>query len=241
MMRLCLLLLLLPGLAQATCRHALSLGLDVSSSVDDAEYQLQLDGVVAALNARPVQEILFAQPQAPIYIHVFEWSGPVNHTVLVPWTPLTTPTDLAKVTSILRQHKRGVAAPTTSIGSAILAGYTYLEQQPACPRRTLDISGDGETNTGPPPESIGEDQRPVDVVVNGLVVGSNSFFGDGDEFDNIDQLAAYYTNNVIRGPGAFVEIALGYQDYATAMERKLMRELAAQVLGQTSVHIGPRG
>jgi hypothetical protein len=219
----------------------LSLALDVSSSVDDAEYQLQLDGVVAALNSDAVQEILFAQPQAPIQIHVFEWSGPVNHTILVPWTAVTTPADLARVSMILQSHQRGVAAPTTSIGSAMLAGFSYLEQQPECWRRTLDISGDGETNTGPAPEDIGEDQRPRDVVVNGLVVGSTSFFGDGVDFDNIEQLAEYYRAKVIRGPGAFVEIALGYEDYAAAMERKLMRELAAQVVGQTPTEMGRRG
>lgn len=241
MIRLCLLLLLLPGLAQAACRHALSLGLDVSSSVDDAEYQLQLDGVVAALNAPTVQEILFAQPDAPILVQVFEWSGPVNHTVLVPWTTIATPDDLAEVSAALRTHRRGVAAPTTSIGSAILAGYGYLEQHPECWRRTLDISGDGETNTGPPPESIGEAQRPANVVVNGLVVGSSNFFGDGIDFDNIDQLTAYYRNKVVRGPGAFVEVALGYADYAAAMERKLMRELAAQVMGQADASAGPKG
>ena len=70
MIRLCLFLLLLPGLAQAACRQALSLGLDVSSSVDDSEYRLQLNGVIAALNAETVQEIFFAQPDVPIRIHV---------------------------------------------------------------------------------------------------------------------------------------------------------------------------
>lgn len=241
MIRLCLLFLLLPGFADAACRHALSLALDVSSSVDDAEYQLQLDGVVAALNSDAVQEILFAQPQAPIQIHVFEWSGPVNHTILVPWTAIATPADLAKVSSILQRHQRGVAAPTTSIGSAMLAGFSYLEQRPECWRLTLDISGDGETNTGPAPKDIGEDQMPSDVVVNGLVVGSSSIFGEGVDFDNMEQLAEYYRTNVIRGPGAFVEIALGYEDYAVAMERKLLRELAAQVLGQTPTEMGHKG
>lgn len=233
MIRLCLLLLLIPGLANAACRQALSLGLDVSSSVDDAEYQLQLDGVVAALTAPTVQEILFLQPDAPILIHIFEWSGPVNHTILVPWTTITTPADLAAVTTILRTHQRGVAAPNTALGSAILVGYDYLEQHPECWKRTLDLSGDGETNSGPLPDDIGEDQRPQDVVVNGLVVGSGSFFGDDISFDGIDQLAAYYRASVIRGHGAFVEVALGYEDYAAAMERKLLRELNSQVLGQS--------
>ena len=35
--------------ADAACRQALALGLDVSGSVDEAEYQLQLQGLAAAL------------------------------------------------------------------------------------------------------------------------------------------------------------------------------------------------
>lgn len=231
MIRFALFLLLLPGLAQAACRQALSMGLDVSSSVDDAEYRLQLDGVIAALNAPAVQEILFMEPDAPIRLHVFEWSGPVNHTVIVPWTELRSPADLQQVTTLLRGHGRGVAAPTTAIGSAILQGYAYLSAHPDCWKRTLDLSGDGETNTGPPPQSIPDSARPTGVTVNGLVIGPASIGGDAGTFIDIKQLSAYYATNVIRGPGAFVEVALGYEDYATAMERKLLRELVSLAIG----------
>jgi len=232
MMRLCLMLLLLPGLAQAACRQAISLGLDVSSSVDHMEYRLQLDGVIAALNAPVVRDILFLQPDAPVRIHVFEWSGPVNQTVIVPWTTINTPTDLAIVTSRLQAHSRGVPAPTTAVGSALLAGFAFLEQHRECWIRTLDLSGDGETNTGPLPESIPDAQTPTGVTVNGLVVGSGNFFGDQVSREALADLALYYEENVIRGPVAFVEIADSYEDYAETMERKLLRELSALAVGQ---------
>ncbi len=231
MIRLALFLLLLPGLAQAACRQALSLGLDVSSSVDDAEYRLQLNGVVAALNSETVQEILFAQPDAPIRLHVFEWSGPVNHREIVPWTEIRSPVDLSRVNALLLEHERGVAAPTTAIGSAILQGYAYLAPHTDCWQRTLDLSGDGATNTGPPPETIPESQRPPGLTVNGLVVGAgNANRGDATYVD-IKELSAYYETKVIRGPGAFVEVALGYEDFAATMERKLVRELASMAVG----------
>ncbi len=232
MIRLAALLMLLPTLSEAACRQALSLGLDVSSSVDDAEYRLQLDGVIAALTAPAVQDILFIQPDAPIRIHVFEWSGPVNHTEIVPWTEVRTTADLAAITSRLSAHTRGVAAPTTAIGSAILKGYEYLEQHPDCWKRTLDLSGDGETNTGPPPQTVAEALRPIGVTVNGLVVGAGDLRGDDERFIDVKQLSSYYRTNVIRGPGAFVEVALGYEAYAATMERKLLRELASIAIGQ---------
>jgi hypothetical protein len=234
MIRLVLFLMLLPGLTHAACRQALSMALDVSGSVDDDEYRLQLEGVIAALNAQAVKDVLFMQPEAPIRLHVFEWSGPINQTIIVPWTAIENPADLAQVTRQLLAHNRGVRAPTTAIGSAILAGYDYLEAQQDCWKRTLDLSGDGVTNVGPLPETIGENLRPVGVIVNGLVVGAGNLDGDDERYVDIKQLSSYYRANVIRGPGAFVEVALGYEEYAATMERKLLRELASIAIGQVN-------
>jgi hypothetical protein len=232
MIRFALVLALLPGLAEAACRQALSMGLDVSSSVDDREYRLQLEGVIAALNSDTVREILFIRPEAPIRLHVFEWSGPVNHREIVPWTEVRSPADLAQITRHLRAHERGVAAPTTAIGSAILQGFAYLEPHVDCWQRTLDLSGDGATNTGPVPESIPDSLRPPGVTVNGLVVGAGDARSGDATFVDIKELSRYYETNVIRGPGAFVEVALGYEAYAAAMERKLVRELASMAVGE---------
>ena len=229
---LTLLTCLLPCLSQAACRQALSLGLDVSSSVDRSEHRLQLDGVIAALTAPPVEQILFIRPDSFVTIHIFEWSGPDNQTVIVPWTDLRSPADLRAVTTLLEQYERGTPQPNTAIGSALLAGFAYLEQQPDCWLRTLDLSGDGQTNKGPLPEDIRDDLLPDRVVVNGLVIGSGNFFGDRVSLAQLEDLRDYYVENVIRGPGAFVEVALSYEDYAATMERKLLRELAAQILGR---------
>lgn len=229
--RLALVLLFLSGMAQAGCRQALSLGLDVSSSVDDGEYRLQLDGIAAALNAEPVREILLLGPDAPVRLHVFEWSGPENHREIVPWTDITTPADLAHVTRILLETERRDAAPTTAIGAAILQGYAYLAPHADCWQRTLDLSGDGASNTGPPPETIPEAQRPPGVTVNGLVIGAGDLRIGDARFADIKELSSYYRTRVIRGPGAFVETALGYEAFAAAMERKLTRELASMAVG----------
>ena len=232
MIRIFAFLLLLPGVAQASCRQAITLGLDVSGSVDEQEYQLQLNGVVTALNAPAVQDVFFLQPEAPIRLHVFEWSGPVNQTVIVPWTEIATQADLARVSALLRGHERGVRAPQTAIGSAILAGYDYLSAHTDCWKRTLDLSGDGVTNVGPLPQRISDSQRPAGIVVNGLVIGVGDLSGDDERFLDIKQLSSYYRENVIHGPGAFVEVALGYEAYAESMERKLLRELASLVIGK---------
>lgn len=231
MIRLCLLLLLAPGLANAACRQALALGLDVSGSVDAVEYRLQLDGLATALNSEKVQEVLFAQPDAPVQVLVYEWSGPIDQTVIVPWTVIASPQNLAQITATLRGHQRTAAAPTTAIGSAMLAGFVFLEQQPSCWKRTLDISGDGPTNTGPRPQDIADDLTPTGVVVNGLVIGADDVPTGDIRFADVKELSSYYRSYVLRGPDAFVEVALGFEDYAAAMERKLLRELASIAIG----------
>ena len=221
MIRFAIIGLCLPSMADAACRQALALGLDVSGSVDAEEYRLQLDGLAMALQSEPVQEILFLQPAAPIIITVYEWSGPEDQKIILPWTALTGPPELTKTVTTLWSHQRSAAAPTTAIGSALLAGFALLNQQPNCWKRTLDLSGDGHANTGPRPQDISSTKMPDGVVVNGLVIDASA---DAE-------LANYYKSYVIRGPGSFVEIAASFDDYAAAMERKLLRELESLATG----------
>ena len=80
--------------ADAACRQALALGLDVSGSVDEGEYQLQLRGLAAALVSDDVRASLVRLPDAPVRILVFEWSGQDYQRVLIEWTDITSPSRL---------------------------------------------------------------------------------------------------------------------------------------------------
>jgi hypothetical protein len=94
-----------------------------------------------------------------------------------------------------------------------------------CWRRVIDLSGDGMSNSGPAPDEIGAALE--GVIVNGLVIGTQELDFGGTRDQNAGELALYYRREVMRGPGAFVLIALGYEDYARAMEAKLLRELGS--------------
>ena len=52
--------------AQAACRLALVMALDVSGSVDQTEYRLQMEGLADALSDPDVAAALFAIPGAPV-------------------------------------------------------------------------------------------------------------------------------------------------------------------------------
>jgi hypothetical protein len=213
------------SVAQAACRQALVLGLDVSGSVDGAEYRLQLEGLARALEASEVQAMALAMPQAPIRLAVFEWGGEVQQRLLVDWTELQTPGDMARVAAQLRAAQNRYDDPNTAIGSAILWGAEMLRAQ-ECWQKTLDISGDGPSNTGPHPGSLSE-ASVAGITVNGLVVGPQSRANTSKDLSQVTSLQAHYERHVIRGPGAFVETAMDYEDFARAMQRKLQREMAA--------------
>lgn len=203
------------------CRLALVFALDVSASVDADEYQLQRSGLAAALMSPQVQELIFAGG-GNVAITAFEWSGMGHQTDVMDWTVLTDPATLTRAAAAIANAPRSETEFPTGLGSALGYGSTRLGKAPPCTRRTIDVSGDGVQNQGFPPASAYR-AFPFDgVTVNGLVVSDK---GDRTVF-------RYYTDNVIRGPNAFVEVANGYSDFERAMRRKLIREMGGMLLGR---------
>jgi len=218
--------------AEGPCRQALVLGLDVSGSVDGAEYRLQIDGVAAALAAPEVAEVLLAGP-GHVRLAVFEWSGPAAQRVLLPWTEVGDAAALAQVVAVLHGRERERAEPSTALGAAMLTGARMLRaQEGACWQLTLDLSGDGTSNTGPRPGEIGPGDLPGGMVINALVIGAEGDAAGPRRLVEIGELVAYYRAEVLRGPGAFVEVALGFEAFEAAMRRKLVRELRPLAVGR---------
>jgi len=208
----------------AECRQALALGLDVSGSVDAREYRLQMDGLAQALKSPDVTIALLAQPTTPIKLLVYEWSGPNDQHIVVPWTNITSDKNLGLITQKLNETQRRNASPGTALGQAMIAGTSYLNQT-RCWSKTLDISGDGESNLGPRPRDVKPLLETSNVTINALVIGSDdAVIGDTRQVE-ISRLSAYFRAEVILGADAFVETSLGFKDYAAAMTRKLLREI----------------
>jgi len=219
------LLMLWAGGAEAACRQALALGLDVSGSVDAGEYRLQLDGLAGALNHAEVRAALLAMPGTPVRLAIYEWSGPSDQRLVLPWTEIGNGAILDSVIARLHVTARVQADPSTALGSALRYGVDMLSGQ-NCWRRTLDISGDGKANTGPHLPDV-HAALPDWVTVNGLTIGQSATSNSSDtRLMGLGELSAYYGAYVIHGPDAFVETALGFDDYERAMVRKLRRELA---------------
>lgn len=228
------------GMAEAACRQALALGLDVSGSVDAREYRLQMDGLAAAFDDPKVRQALMTMPGTPVHVLVYEWSGPEDPTVVLPWTAVTSAPVLDGIIGHLRALERRQATPGTALGLAMREGVAHLNQRPDCWKRTLDLSGDGKSNLGPRPVDVKPEIEPTGITINALVIGVDApSLGDIRQSE-ISGLAAYFQSNVIVGADSFVETALGFEDYARAMARKLERELETLILGQVEPGQTPR-
>lgn len=232
MVRLAALLLILAGpLAAAECRLALVLALDVSSSVDAREDALQRGGLATALLSPQVAAAAFASP-LPVAIAVYEWSGRYNQTVLADWQLVRNRGDLLEIAEAIGRSTRSETEFPTAMGYALGYGAGLFQRGPDCLFRTLDMAGDGENNDGFGPQLAYREFPFFDVVVNGLVV-------NGADFEAEVTLIDFYRDEVLHGPGAFLEIAQGFEDYERAMIRKLVREMTPRAIGYTAPRTTP--
>lgn len=196
-----------------SCALALVVAMDGSSSVDAREHDLQLRGLAHALKDPDVIEAI--RNVGGIWFSSFEWSGRYQQSVQVDWSFLESVESVDLAAEKIFGSGRGFTDFPTALGYALGFAAVHLRAVPErCARHVVDVAGDGINNEGFAPASAYRAFGFEAITVNGLVIA-------GEQPDPV----AYYRNEVIRGPGAFVEVADGFEDYATAMKRKLLREI----------------
>ncbi|MEM1077528.1 MAG: DUF1194 domain-containing protein [Pseudomonadota bacterium] len=226
------------SLAEAGCRQALALGLDVSASVDAHEYTLQREGLANALLSPPVVDAFETMPEIPVALMVYEWSGFRSQSVVQPWVKVRSRADLVAVATQLRDRHDGRSDNATALGGAALFAARAFDSGPECWRQTLDLSGDGKNNDGPTPLMMASDPRLDGITINGLVIGADPGALAEQKNAHIGELVAYFQKHVIRGAGAFTEVALGFEGFEDAMRRKLLREIRVPMF--SALHYGAR-
>mgnify|MGYP006074786323 CR=1 FL=1 len=209
------------------CRLALALAVDISSSVDATEDTLQRSGIVAALTSPEVEAAFFAS-DLPVALAVYEWSGRYNQEIILDWMMIDSRSALLRAAEVVAASKRSHNDFPTAMGYALGYGAQLLARSPDCLRKTLDMAGDGQSNEGFPPASAYREFPFQGVTVNGLVVNAADFEGEVG-------LIAFYRGEVINGPGAFLIVADGFDDFERAMRRKLERELTPPAIGALDV------
>jgi hypothetical protein len=209
-------LLALCGPAQAQERVAveLVLAVDTSISVSALEYRQQMSGIATALRDPEIVDIILNQPNG-VAITLVHWSlGSLNYQA-VDWHHLHSYASILEFSTLVNQAPRSRTGRGTAIGYAIDYATKLLETNAFVgTSRKIDISGDARSNSGPSPVSARDRAVALDITINALVIP------DGDRL-----LESYYRYVVIGGDESFVMTADRNDDFATAMQRKLSREL----------------
>jgi hypothetical protein len=194
----------------------LVLSVDSSGSIDMDEFGLQRQGYALALTSPEVLKAIARGPRQAIAVTLVEWSGPPNKTVVVPWTRIATEADAKAVAATLLSRPRTIFGGGTSVGDAIDYAVAMFEGNGfEGARKVIDVSGDGPNNRGGLPEPARDRAVAHQITINGLAI----LEGPGR------YLLGYYERSVIGGPGAFAMAAVGFNDFADAVRRKLEREL----------------
>lgn len=203
-----------PPPAQA-CGLELVLAMDVSRSVINREYDLQMGGLATAFRDPEVIEAIGWMPGG-IAATVTQWSGPGAQEQSLGWRHLTTPASVRGFAAEIEAIERAFFAAYTAVGEALFHANRLSASNPLdCQRRVIDVSGDGKSNRGRDPRAIADALAANGVTVNALVIKGAT-----------PDPETYYADNVVRGAGAFVEVADSFDAYALAMTRKLLRELS---------------
>jgi hypothetical protein len=207
---------LAPAAARALdCSVALVLALDVSASVDAAEYALQMGGLAAAFRDEAVIETILSPPGSGIMVSAFLWSGFQHQEIAVDWTWLGDRAAIAGFADALETAPRRHDHWPTALGRATgFAADLHGRNPVSCGRRVIDVSGDGANNDGVAPDWYRSRGWFDGITINGLVI-----------LGATPDPEAYYRAQVLHGPGAFLEIADFFTDYPEAILRKLLREL----------------
>lgn len=210
---------MLPGLSGGQGKGvdlALVLAADCSGSVHAEHYALQQRGYAEAFRNRQVVQAIRSGINGAIAVSYFQWSGYALQTLVVPWTVLASDADIAQFATQMERAERMIFGGGTSPTGAIEFGHRLLEKVPVVPaRRVIDVSGDGRNNTGPPPAEARKAAVAAGITINGLPI-----------LHMEPDIDAYYEQNVIGGPGAFIVSARDYSSFEAAVRRKLILEIA---------------
>lgn len=196
---------------------ALVLAVDVSASVDAAEYVLQHEGIARALESPQVVAAITGGRHHAVDVLVLEWSDRDKQAVTVDWTRVSDQASAAGFAAKLRAGTRS-SNGLTAIGDALLAAASALKRLDDAPdRRIIDVSGDGMANIGPPPGEVRDALVAQGMTINGLAILATEPWLDG-----------YYDANVVGGAGGFLIQVENFQSFATAIQQKLLAEISAR-------------
>lgn len=229
--------------AEAEVDTALIVSVDVSNSVDEERYRLQLDGIAKALEDPGVISAILNGPRGSIILQMIQWAD--RPVISVPWTRIASKEDAVLLAAKVRKLPRHDGEFTCM---SRMMRFVFDKIQPTIPvkaaRVVMDVSGDGIDNcNGEATETVRDELVAAGMIINGLPihesdptepVGSGAYRAPGEPMQPLPPpnngapltLEPWYKEHVIGGPGSFVLPAYGYKDFGRAIRQKFVVEIS---------------
>ena len=201
----------------------LVLAVDVSSSVDQVEAQLQKNGYLHALVHPYVIDAITTGSKGRIAILYIEYAGKEFQRVVAGWAIIK---DLKSARSFIDTLSRNPvsSAPSTSISAAIDFSVHQIKNNAHSARRAvIDISGDGPNSDGRNVWDARDDAIARGITINGLPILSSR--PDPQGFSPSQGVTNHYRRFVIGGPGSFLMEVNEFENFAPTLVKKLIREI----------------
>lgn len=211
---------------------ALVLSVDSSASVSAPEFALQKNGIAAAFRDPAVLDAIDAAGR--VAVSIIFWGSEGLRKPQTEWVLIESANQAEEFAKLVESMPRGVTGDT-GLGAGLLAALQKFGSLESCAiRKVVNVSGDGEETRiyrgkrlSPAPTQVRDLAQSSDVEINALAIEN--------EEENLSQ---YYAKNVITGPDAFVAEAGRYEDFARALQRKLIREIGPRVTSETAPQAG---
>ncbi|MBI2737134.1 MAG: DUF1194 domain-containing protein [Rhodospirillales bacterium] len=205
----------------------LVLAADVSRSVTEPKFKLQREGAAAAITHPEVVRAIASGPNRRIAICFLEWATAGQQNVVVDWTVIGDGEAARSFGDKLVEMPRSFAG-STSISNAIDFSVQQIERAPfTAERRVIDISGDGNNNSGRSVTDARDEALAKGITINALVILTPLAESFRPEHTNPPGgLEKYFQDNVIGGFGAFTVVAESHESFGRALTKKLIAEIA---------------
>lgn len=210
---------------------ALVVSVDISNSVDDARYRLQMEGIAKALEDPGVIEAITGGSSGGILFSMVTWAD--TPSFVIPWVRIANKADSFAVAKRVRSLQRQGGEFTCMTRMLRSANDKIVPQIPAkAARIIIDVSGDGPDNCNA--EETIENVR-NELVNNGVTINGLPILLDTPEDSALlpkaipggpPPLEQWYREHVMAGPGSFVLPAQGYGDFERAIRQKFVIEVS---------------
>ncbi len=212
------------------CETALVLAMDISGSIDGAEFTLQVQGLADALDDPEVSDALV---KGQVALAVVQWSGVGQQALVITWQRMLSPGEVARLGTEVRGLTRAFAASDTAVGEAIAFSTAQFAAVPDCRRRVIDLSGDGPENAGFVIDMFSDGSQTTGNTVSrarqfaqkqGIEINAIAI----EDMGNSSPISSFYKRWAIT-KGGFVMTARGLRDYSRAIREKLLREVTKPI------------